>query len=184
MAIWKILADSEYLGLNFADERDIRLTWAYEDGELQEWQPFYVNYITFVTDDTDERYERISNFPRISGFITCDETAKSIIEQSLYSHVDFLPLLSETIKDRRLYVFYATTVLDCLDEEQSENTRLKSGYVVGIQRHVFKSDCIGDVPIFKLPGDPAHAPYVNDRFKQLIEDNNLTGLKFRKVTEW
>ena len=52
---------------------------------------------------------------------------------------------------------------------------------MGIKRHKFKPDCVGDVPIFKLPGNPGTRPYVNDKFKQLIEDYNLTGLEFRKV---
>ena len=103
-----------------------------------------------------------------------------MLDELVKDHIDFLPLLSDTITDRRLYILHPITELDCLDSERSEFSRLSSGYIMGIKRHKFKPDCVGDVPIFKLPGNPGTRPYVNDKFKQLIEDYNLTGLEFRR----
>lgn len=183
MVIWQTEASIEYLRLANAVERDVRQTLDYTRGKLSKWQPLYVNYDTDVYDDTDERHERISDFATLSGRIICDEVARSMLDELVKDHIDFLPLLSDTITDRRLYILHPITELDCLDSERSEFSRLSSGYIMGIKRHKFKPDCVGDVPIFKLPGNPGTRPYVNDKFKQLIEDYNLTGLEFRKVWE-
>ena len=91
----------------------------------------------------------------------------------------------DTIKDRQLYILYPKTILDCLDNDLSEFVRLRSGYIIGIRKHVFEPTYIGETPIFRLPiaGSPSSRPYVNDEFKQLVETNELTGLEFRKVWE-
>ena len=113
------------------------------------------------------------------------EEIKSILGGLLHEHVDFLPLASHTIRDDQFYVLYPKTVLDCLDNDKSEFVRLRSGYIRGVKRYEFRPDCIGTTPIFQLPvaGSPIGRPYVNDAFKQLAEDNNLTGLRFSKVWE-
>lgn len=183
MVIWQIEASLEYLYLAYDVERDVRQTSDYSRGKLSKWQPVNVSYATYVSQDTDERHERISNFPAISGNITCDESAKLILHELAQDHIDFLPLQSDTITDRKLYILYPKTELDCLDNEKSEFVRLSSGYIMRINRHAFKSDCVGDIPIFRLPGGAAFEPYVSEEFKQLIEDNDLTGLEFRKVWE-
>ena len=183
MAIWQTETSLEYLDLAYDVEDDVRQTLDYTRGKLSKWKPVNVSYATEVSQDTDERHERISDFTNLSGRIICDEVSRSIIYELVKDHVDFLPLLSSTITDRRFYMLHPSTELDCLDNERSEFSRLSSGYIMGIKRHSFKADCVGDVPIFRVPGNPGTRPYVNDIFKQLIEDNNLTGLEFRKVWE-
>lgn len=186
MVIWQTRTSLDYLSIAYTNEQpDVRRVMDYEDGKLSTWPPIYVEYDTFVYDDMDERYERVPNFPSISGNITCDEESKLILDEFVYAHVEFLPLLSHTIKERQLYILYPKTILDCLDNEKSEFVRTRSGYLRGIRKHVFKTACIGDTPIFRLPiaGSPSSRPYVNDEFKQLVEDNKLTGLEFRKVWE-
>ena len=133
----------------------------------------------------DESLVRVPNFPSISGHIACDEEAKLILDGLVKNHVEFLPLLSHTIKDKQYYILYPKTILDCLNTVRSEFVRLQSGDIRGMRRYAFRPDSIGNTPIFRLPvaGISSHRPYVNDRFKQLVEDNKLTGLEFKKVWE-
>ena len=130
MVIWQTEASIEYLRLANAVERDVRQTLDYTRGKLSKWQPLYVNYDTDVYDDTDERHERISDFATLSGRIICDEVARSMLDELVKDHIDFLPLLSDTITDRRLYILHPITELDCLDSERSEFSRLSSGYIM------------------------------------------------------
>ena len=183
MEIWQTEASIEYLNLAYDEERDVRQTLDYARGKLSKWKPVNVSYASDVSQDTDERHERISDFTNLSGRIICDQVSRSIIYELVKDHVDFLPLRSNTITNRRFYMLHPSTELDCLDNEKSEFVRLSSGYIMRIKRHIFRPDCVGDVPIFRLPGDPGISPYVNETLKQLIEDNNLTGLEFRKVWE-
>lgn len=179
MAIWRTEVDSDYKSLGYDNERHVRQIMSYERGELHEWRPVYVQ----VVDEWGSKHEQMPSFPGLSMDITCGEATKSILDGLLHEHVDFLPLASHTIRDDQYYILYPKTVLDCLDNEESEFVRLRSGYIRGVRRYVFKPDCIGDTPMFRLPiaGSPIGSPFVNDAFKQLVEDNHLTGLEFRKV---
>lgn len=185
MVIWQCRASVDYLALAFAAHGGARSVLDYVNGKSLKWKPVSVEYDTDLYDDTDERHERVPDFLRMSGSITCNEAAKSIVDEAVHEYVEFLPLTSTTIKDEQYYILYPKTILDCLDNEQSEFVRTRTGYIRGISKHVFRSDRIGDTPIFRLPvaGSPWGRPYVNDKLKQLIEDNNLTGLEFRKVWE-
>ena len=182
MVIWKTRTKSDYLDLAYVDEEDARYTMAYRLGTLLTWHPIHVEYNTSVEDTFDERHERVPNFPSLASLITCDDNAVSVLHDLVEDHVDFLPLLSDKIKDKQYYVFYPTTELNCLDVN-----RVEYGYSLPgkrrpyVKTYAFKADCIGDTPIFILPRGTRFDPFVTDRFKQLIEDNNLTGLEFRKV---
>lgn len=181
MKIWRIEVDSDYKSLGYDNERHVRQIMSYERGEMPEWRPVYVQ----VVDEWGSKHEHMPSFPGLSMDITCGEESKSILEGLLHGHVDFLPLASHTIRDDQYYIVYPRTILDCLDNELSEFRRMSSGYIVGVAKYAFKPDCIRATPIFRLPiaGSPIGRPYVNDTFKQLVEDNNLTGLEFRKVWE-
>ena len=190
MTIWQVKTGWKYKSLGYDEEHYVKYIMAYRRGELSRWQPVYVGYSNEVyISDMDEMYDRFPHFPGLSSDIACDEKAKSILDELIHGYVDFLPLASHTITDKQYCILYPKTLLDCLDNERTEFVRTQSGFIFGVRRYVFKSDCIGDTPIFRLPlptadnPSPIFCPYVNDEFKQLVEDNNLTGLEFEKVWE-
>lgn len=127
----------------------------------------------------------MANFPSWSAVtVVCDLEAKQIISDLLENHVEFLPLASPTVTNTEYFAINVLQILDCLDYEGCEFTRFKStGGIRSVRKFEFKRDRIGGIPIFKLPILRSISTYVNDEFKQLVEDNNLTGLEFRKVWE-
>lgn len=159
--------------------------------ELETWEPQQVWYhpLDFQED------KAVANFPRWSATSpVCDAETRKIISELIDDNVEFLPLIfhkgahpksfTTTASYGEYYAINILTTLDCLDYDRSEFTYFKStGGIRGIRKRVFKPDCIGDTPIFKLPILNRVTTYVTDEFKQLVEDNNLTGLKFRKVWE-
>ena len=149
---------------------------------LETWEDHYVWY-----DPTGFRKNSgIANFPRWSSAIglVCDTEAKEVIRELLADHVEFLPLIAVRFNDTAYHAINVLKILDCLDHERSEFTYFKStGGIFSIRKFEFKPDCIGETPIFKLPILNSISTYVTDEFKQLVEDNNLTGLKFYKVWE-
>jgi len=183
MVIWQTQTSHLFQALDYVNEYDVRVTLDYVRGRTSLWQPFYVVYATDVYDDMDESLVHVPNFPSLSGHITCDGKAKQLIVGLVRDHVQFLPLLSSTMRDRRYNLLFPKTVLDCLDTEQSEFGPSRRGNIRGIRKYAFRREAIGNTPIFRLParGITSHQPYVNDRFKQLVEANNLTGLKFKRV---
>lgn len=188
MAIWRIRTDIEYRSLGYVDEFDARKIRLYRRGELPSWPPVFVSYATDAYPDFDPKRAPIPSFPALSSSIACGTRARTVLDELIQDHVEFLPLASYTITDEQYYVMYPKTILRCLEIEEREFSRLQPGRFSGILRHEFKlhcSDCIGNIPIFKLPtsafGSPIGQPYVNDKFKRLVEDHNLTGLEFSKV---
>ena len=164
-------------------------TFPREDGvsELISWQPKQVWYHPL-----DFRENKgIADFPSWSGVTACNAKAKYIIQELIDDHVEFLPLVflrgshpksfTTTASYGEYYAINILTTLDCLDYDRSEFTYFKkTGNIRSVRKRVFKPECIRDVPIFKLPILNSVTTYVTDSFKQLVEDNNLTGLDFKK----
>lgn len=180
----------------FLSVRDERYgTFPRLDGtpELAVWVPQQVWYDPLVFREGGA----LANFPAWSVHTVGDAKAKAVMQEIIAEHVEFLPLdfqapvgdgslyspeALRSLSGKTYYVINVLTTLDCLDFEQSEFTYFKStGGIRSIRKRVFKPDCIGDTPIFKLPILNRVTTYVTDSFKQLVEDNNLTGLEFRKV---
>ena len=190
MAIWRIETGIEYRSLGYDNEYDAKFIRLYRRGELPIWPQILVGYATDAYPDFDPKRAPVPSFPALSTNIACNSKARTMLAELVHYHVDFLPLASHTIADEQYYILYPKTILGCLDLEAPEFSRLQPGRIESIKRHDFKphcSDCIGNIPIFKLPtsafGSPSGRPFVNDRFKQLVEVNNLSGLEFRKVYE-
>ncbi|MCY4073054.1 MAG: hypothetical protein OXG60_17305 [Chloroflexi bacterium] len=163
--------------------------------ELSTWVPQQVWYDPLVF----RQGRALANLPAWSVHTVGDTLAKAVIQELIGDHVEFLPLdfqapvgdgslyspeALRSLSEKQYYVINVLTTLDCLDFDQSEFTYFEStGGIRSIRKRVFKPDCIGDTPIFKLPILNRVTTYVTDSFKQLVEDNNLTGLEFRKVWE-
>ena len=188
MVIWRIKTDSKFRSIAYDDEFDARFLRHYRREELPIWPPIQIDYATDAYPDFDPTRAPVPSFPALSSSIACDNKVRTILGKLVHDHVDFLPLESHTITDEQYFILYPKTILGCLEIEEPEFSRLQRSRFEGIKRHDFKphcSDCIGNIPIFKLPtsafGSPIGRPYVNDAFKQLVEDNHLAGLEFRMV---
>ena len=153
--------------------------------QLETWEPRQVWYHPLDF----EKDLGMANFPRWSAVsIVCDAVAKEIIHKLLADHVEFLPLayygtkfLDGKVSDSKYSAINVLKILDCLDHKRIEFSYY--GSLKYISQLAFKPNCIGGTPIFKLPIQNSISTYVTNEFKQLVEDNNLTGLKFRKVWE-
>lgn len=58
-------------------------------------------------------------------------------------------------------------------------------YIVEVTKYVFKP-CIRDLPIFNIYVDGINFGniYINDEFKELLENNELEGFKFIEVFDF
>ena len=144
------------------------------------WKPMEVWYHPLYF----KKSKGIANFPTWSADTVCDAAAKDIIYELVKDCVEFLALSSPRIPETEYFALNCVKVLDCLDMERSEFTRFeKTGGIRGIRKYEFKANCVDGVPVFKLPIRNRVRTFVTNEFKQLVEDNNLTGLEFQKVWE-
>lgn len=188
-AVW--LLDHNTIDFNDLSYRDERYgNFPRRDGtpEFETWEPQHLWYhpLDFQED------KGIANFPSWGGVTICDAKAKAIMQELIDDCVEFLPLIfhkgthpgayvTTTTSYGEYYVINPVKILDCLDHQRSEFSYF--GPLRKIDKYVFKPDCIGETPIFILPISKRTKLFVTDAFKQLVEDNNLTGLEFIKVWE-
>lgn len=98
--------------------------------------------------------------------------------------MDTLDIVLEK-KNEFYYILNILNVLDCIDYEKSEFRKLMDQYIIDVNKYVFKNNVRG-IPIFKIYLDCIINldTYVNDEFKNLIEENKLEGFKFTEVFEF
>lgn len=185
MVIWKTEASWDYLSLTDASLADLRHRRAYKAGKLSKWHPTSVDYMIWVSDDTDERHERVPNFPYLSSEIACDAKAKRILQGSIYGHVKFLPLGSETIADRQYFWLRTTSIMGRVVSKDTGIVlaRDETKVVFRQRSYILNKKCIDQTPIFRLPGVSEIDVFATDKFKRLVEDNDLTGLVFEMLWE-
>ena len=81
-----------------------------------------------------------------------------------------------------LYVVNITNIIDCLDYNKSEIKRFpSSGRVMRVVKYVFKIEKLKNTIIFKLPEFPKGISYVTESFKNVVEENNIKGFKFKEL---
>jgi len=80
------------------------------------------------------------------------------------------------------YVINVTDLIDCLDYDNSEIKRFpSSGRVMRVIKYVFKIEKLRNTTIFKLPEFPKAISYVTEEFKNVVEENNIKGFKFKEL---
>lgn len=73
------------------------------------------------------------------------------------------------------FAFNPTTIVDVLDEEQSEIARFRSGGVMAVDRHVLRASVQTLPPIFKIPQTRRNTTYVTEEFRDQVRRAELTG---------
>jgi hypothetical protein len=89
----------------------------------------------------------------------------------------------EAVDDRGSWLgLQVDRVLDVLDHDRSVLTRFSSGRLMKIDRHVFRTDAIGDAAIFRLPDfDRSGWIYVTDEYVSALRAAKLRGGEFDSV---
>lgn len=113
--------------------------------------------------------------------ILTNERAKACLESLLNGYVEFVPL---KCKDRTLYMIHVVTVIEAVD---CKNKRLgKSARGKNVEKYAFIPERVEGVPIFKtIIENYVHSTetFVSSEFKEIVEQNHLTGFKFTEREE-
>lgn len=112
------------------------------------------------------------------------ERAKEIINKKYKEYIHFLPLIY-TKQNQKFYVLNTLNIIDCIDYNKSELEKLMNKYIIDVKKYVFNENAKKS-PIFKiyLDGVIKISTFVNDEFKNLIEENGLKGFKFTEVFDF
>ena len=101
-----------------------------------------------------------------------------------------LPIISDSVEILDLvcehaeyYGINVISILNVIDYSKSKYRMFSDGKrIMAFQKYAFRLETdIGNYNIFKIVDEPARRAFVSDRFKKLIEDNDLTGFMLKLV---
>lgn len=139
--------------------------------KLSNWKPIE------VTRMEPEKNIQLGDAP---GFFlpVFSKKAVEILKPLIQNYVEFLPLIFE----EKYYVINVVNVLDAIDYDLSEYKTFRDGKrIMAFKKYCFKVEAIGENHIFKIIDEKRRGAFVTDKFKSIVEKNNLNGFKFELV---
>jgi hypothetical protein len=115
-----------------------------------------------------------------SGALIFRSTVLNAMRAMLEEFGELLPL---KCSDPDLVLYNPTRVIDALDEQASSVERFASGRIMSIDRHVFRTELVSNVDVFKIPNLRVSPTYLSQSFVARWEASGLKGLEFEAVFE-
>lgn len=170
MKIWILDCDVDnYENLTWKDKIDIDYIQSFDGAAKKEnWNPVKVKRM----------YDReFSNTPGLSPHIPVfDEKAISVLGDLIIGNAEILPIDCENGK---FYAINVTNVIDCIDYEKSQFRTFRDGKrIMKFEKYVFIKEKIEGMNLFKIKDEPLKRPFVSEKFREKVIDNNLIGFKF------
>lgn len=137
----------------------------------------------------EDNNNKIGDIMRISaGYWLASEKAQKLISSEYGEIFQFIPTTCENEPDTNYYIMLPLVFCEALDMDKSIYKCYRYGNIISsISQYCFNEEAY-KYPFFLLKqGDYYHYGggfYSNDEFKDFIEKNNITGLKFTKIFEF
>jgi hypothetical protein len=157
------------------DDADHEHLWAL-DGTPRRgtWRPVPVSRLTV---DEQGNPRATADLPWLGGHVlVLRARAVEALRPLLEQHGELLPL---ACADTDLWLFNTLTVVDALDEANSEIVMFDDGTVLTVERYAFHAAAVA--PVFKVPQLLRGPLFVNDEFAAAVTSAGLTGLELTEV---
>lgn len=137
---------------------------------------------------TDKGFPDIMNYWGISGTVIVNSKVKALIERYYGTlQTQFLPCICSNSQDTELWIWNVCEYHDVLDVQKSICDRIINlqgkEAIKSVDKYVFKKEAF-DLDFFKIYLEERKYNtylFVSDRFKKIMEENNVTGLALEKV---
>jgi hypothetical protein len=181
MQIWEIIQD----GNNFRSFELRELSpEEYDEFEDQfrsdqrltgSWTP--MKFSLFEADyEVDKPIGDFSGIASVVPLIVSSKT-RDVLSSFVKDQVEFLPIETEVGDFQALNVM----IVDCLDHSKSKFKRFNDGRIMRVEKYAFKPETLKGLHIFRIPEEVMSRIYVDKAFKEIVEENSLTGLDFNKI---
>ena len=176
MEVYLLKSDMDHFqAFQMCRSEDLDVAFKFVGRSLKdEWVPLSVQPI----DEEEKRSLPHGDFPYVTTFPIMSGRAMACLKTVMNSGVELLPL---TWDRERLYALNVTTVLDGLDEAQSQIQWLPSGPLFAIKEHAFIPDVVRGHVVFKLKQDPLVNVYVSEVVAARIQACGLVGARLERV---
>lgn len=131
--------------------------------------------------DSGKKNYRFDFSAALKPFFVFSENAQKLLGDILFQRGQFLKVITNS-KKKTFVGYYPTNVFPkgVLDLNKSEYVKYPNGLL--IRRPVLIKSKIPDQYLFTIEEDISRV-FVTDKFKQLVEDNNLVGFGFAEHDE-
>jgi hypothetical protein len=175
MKIWKLTADVNNYDSMMADDSNYDYTEVTLDGTSRAdgWEPVKLKRM----------YGKglpLSDFPHYYGDPIMSEKAINVLAPIIKDSVEYLPMMFD---EKNYTMVNVIKVVNVVDYDKAVYKTFSDGKrILAFRKYIFRiCDDLLNNDIFKLVDEPRRAPFVSDRFKKYVEDNNLTGFEFELV---
>lgn len=144
---------------------------------------------TIKTLDADMPLGDIMNYISMSGTFVLNEKTKIILEKH-FNEIQFFNTICPEYPEEKFFLLNTFNFQNILDVNKCKYTTVKSKYgelkIGTIKSYAFKEEA-RNLDIFKIIVNGKkriNHLFVTDTFKDIMEQNNITGLRLKKVYEF
>lgn len=132
----------------------------------------------------DDNPDAIGDFPSVSNYRRIpmmSNRAWSALRPIIANTCESLPVNHPFIGE--FYLVHVLRTIDALDESASDVERRSNDdpRMRRVLRYAFRHERIEGIHIFKLPDKQGGGVIVDDRFRKVVEETGLRGLRFKEL---
>ncbi len=176
--IWEIVSNTNaFRSFTFSDTKQLlSIEEKLDQGmfTLSDWFPIRVEL--FEDELNEEKNKGVSDFMQLPGY-TLNKKAKELYEELVSETVMFLPIITPVGEYWTMNIKH----VNCLDLIKSEFKRFPNGRILRVIKHSFVNEIVRNLLIFRIPEMGGKALYVTEKFKEIYDKNELTGLIFLPI---
>jgi hypothetical protein len=185
MNIWKVIANEGYNNAYLIDSSGKQCFDKPSDYMAINDRP---PLRTLKIESTEKGFPDIINYWGTNGAIIVNSKVKNLIEQYYGTlSIQFLPCVCSNYQDLHLWILNVCEYHDVLDVNNCVCRKMHNfegkEVIVSIKKYAFTKEAF-DLDIFKTILNNRKdniSLFVSDRFKNIMEENNVTGLALEKV---
>ena len=188
MIIWKRIVNEEYNNAFLINENDKQIFE--RPADFMDYQ-IYPHIRSIRIEVGKNGFSDVMNYWGVNGTFIVNEKAKSVLEQYFFCQkIQFFACHCSQYPEMNFWILNAYNYQDVLDVEKSKYDtliNLKGEEVIrSVDKYVFTKDA-NEHDIFKLfiSGHKRETYlFLSDRFKQVMQENGVTGLAYKKIYEF
>jgi hypothetical protein len=144
----------------------------------KKWKPPKLSLFSDIEHVGREEKLPTGDFMNGLVYMSISEKAKDILDDHIKNQVELLPLETEIGKYYELNI----RQIECLDEKKSILKRFPSGKgIMYVEKYAFIMETITGKNMFFSEELGFTKLFVSNTFKQIVEDNKLSGIKFSPI---
>lgn len=146
---------------------------------IDKWKPPVIDV------DTQKPLMDIVRFWGYCNTLAINKKTKIILEKN-FNNLQFMPVKLNNHDNDEYFIVNIIGYVDGLDVINSQVRMIDNNYIIDIYKYVFNGNaCKYDIFKLKINNKIRTTDiFVNDKFKNIIEQYQLTGLTFKKVFEF